>query len=156
MLARTSTASAGSIFRDFVTGLLANRLTIEEDIARHPEILDVPIERPLFITGLPRSGTTFLHRLMSEDPAGRTLLYWESICPSPPPEPETYRTDPRSRRSVAGSTARRLSPGSHGLTNSGPNSPRRTTVSTPHDFRSRILGFLYEVRAYGDWLSATT
>jgi hypothetical protein len=142
------------LFRDMVTNMLANRLRIEADIARHPEILDVPVERPIFITGLPRSGTTFLHRLMSEDPAGRTLLYWESMFPSPPPEPATYRTDPRIaqvRRRIE--RVSQLSPRLAQAHELGAEIPEEDNNFYAHDFRSRILGFLYDVGAYDEWLS---
>jgi hypothetical protein len=72
------------VFSNHVVSLLVNRLKIQADLTRHPEILDIPLDRPIFITGLPRSGTTFLHRLMSEDPDGRTLRTWEGLMPCPP------------------------------------------------------------------------
>ncbi|MDB6060952.1 MAG: hypothetical protein JWM78_1055 [Verrucomicrobiaceae bacterium] len=62
---------------------------------RHPEIADVKIERPIFILGLPRCGTSLLHALMSVDPDTRTPLSWEVAQPSPPPEAATFDTDPR-------------------------------------------------------------
>lgn len=62
---------------------------------RHPEILEQPVQRPIFVTGMPRTGTTFLHRLLSQDPNNRPLLYWEQQWPTPPPQPETYQTDER-------------------------------------------------------------
>jgi hypothetical protein len=141
------------IFREFVVGLLVNRLRIEADLARHPEILDVPVPRPIFITGLPRSGTTFLHRLMSEDPSGRTLLYWESVFPSPPPEPSTYRTDPRIKR-VRRQRAllRRLSPRMATAHEFDADSPEEDNFFYAHDFRSGLIGFLYDVPDYHRWL----
>jgi len=77
---------------------LANRLRIREDLRRHPEILKTPIRRPLFITGLPRTGTTFLHRLLALDTACRSLQLWELLEPSPPPESRTYESDSRRKR----------------------------------------------------------
>ena len=56
-------------FREFCIRLLASRLRVEHDLVRHPEIHEVEIRRPLFITGLPRSGTTLMHRLLSQAPA---------------------------------------------------------------------------------------
>jgi hypothetical protein len=53
--------------------LLKNRLLVEDTVRRHPEILDVEIARPIVICGLPRTGTTHLHNLMSADPALRSL-----------------------------------------------------------------------------------
>jgi hypothetical protein len=75
--------------------ILANRLRIEDDLKRHPEILDVPIERPLFIVGLPRTGTTLLHNLLAQIPGVRAPLLWELLSPSPPPSPEGRETDSR-------------------------------------------------------------
>jgi hypothetical protein len=65
----------------FVLGLLKNRLLIEDVIARHPEILELEIVAPIIICGLPRTGTTHLHNLISADPALRSLPYWESLEP---------------------------------------------------------------------------
>jgi hypothetical protein len=140
-------------FREFVTNLLVSRLKIQADLTRHPEILDVPITRPLIITGLPRSGTTFLHRLMSEDPAGRTLLYWETLEPSPPPEPSTYRTDPRIAR-VRRKTnlLERLSPRLATAHELDADSPEEDNSFYAHDFRSRIFGFMFGVIDYNTWL----
>jgi hypothetical protein len=64
-----------------LVGLLSNRLLIEDVVRRHPEVLEVRIERPVVICGLPRTGTTHLHNLMSADPALRSLPYWESLWP---------------------------------------------------------------------------
>ena len=49
--------------------LLTNRLLLADLLARHPEIHDVEINRPMVIAGLPRTGTTHLHNLISADPA---------------------------------------------------------------------------------------
>jgi len=64
-----------------IVALLKNRLRIEDVMRRHPEIAGIPIERPIIICGLPRTGTTHLHNLMSADPALRSLPYWESLEP---------------------------------------------------------------------------
>ncbi|MFP8874556.1 MAG: sulfotransferase, partial [Myxococcota bacterium] len=60
-----------------------NRLRLEDLLARHPEILDVEIRRPIIIVGLPRSGTTHLLNLISADARLRCLPYWESLEPIP-------------------------------------------------------------------------
>jgi hypothetical protein len=80
-----------------LTGLLRNRLLIEELISRHPEILDEPIQRPIVICGLPRTGTTHLHNLMSADPTLRSLPYWESVEPVPPLAEQAVPPDPDPR-----------------------------------------------------------
>jgi len=62
------------------------RLRIEDVVRRNPQILDLPIERPLVIAGLPRSGTTHLQNFLAADPQLRSLPYWEAIRPVPAPD----------------------------------------------------------------------
>lgn len=64
-----------------IVNLLVNRLRLEAAVARHPEALDAPIERPVIIVGLPRTGTSHLHNLMAGHPELRFLPYWESSEP---------------------------------------------------------------------------
>ncbi len=84
----------------FILGLLKNRLLIEDLVGRHPEILDEQIVAPIIICGLPRTGTTHLHNLMSADPALRSLPYWESLEPVLPAAeiPAPGAVDPRLER----------------------------------------------------------
>ena len=74
---------------------LENRLQIENYIAENPDVLDQQIKHPIFIAGLPRTGTTALHHILNADPANHTLRLWEGNEPIPPPEEATYLTDPR-------------------------------------------------------------
>ena len=69
-----------------VVQLLKNRLLIQDLLQRHPEIRDEPIERPIIICGLPRTGTSHLHNLISADGSLRSLPYWESLEPFPAPD----------------------------------------------------------------------
>ncbi len=75
---------------------LARLSAIVSDRASHPEIADVVIDRPVFILGLPRCGTSILHALIGADPQVRTPLQWEVAAPSPPPEAATFDSDPRA------------------------------------------------------------
>jgi hypothetical protein len=68
---------------------------IYTDRERYPEIANVKIQRPIFILGLPRCGTSLLHALMSVDPDNRTPMSWEVADPSPPARTATFNTDPR-------------------------------------------------------------
>ena len=79
--------------------LLASRLEFFEDRNRHPVAGEV-VERPTFVTGEPRSGTTLMHALMSVDPNARALRFWEVMYPSPPPG-RTGADDPRHARADA-------------------------------------------------------
>jgi hypothetical protein len=80
--------------------LLKNRLLVTDLLARHPEIHDQTIERPIIICGLPRTGTTHLHNLISSDRTLRSLPYWESIEPVPDPREQhaAGELDPRRAR----------------------------------------------------------
>jgi hypothetical protein len=82
-----------------LTHCLRNRLLVQRDVQADPGLRDEPIRRPLFVLGLPRTGTTLLFNLLAQDPACRPLMFWESMQPAPSPRPETYETD---RRIAAG------------------------------------------------------
>ena len=75
--------------------LLAARLGVEETYRLHPDIDDQVIGGPVFVIGLPRTGTTALSQLVAADPQFRSLRTWESAAPVPPPETATEHTDPR-------------------------------------------------------------
>jgi hypothetical protein len=85
-----------------LAGLLRNRLLLQDLLTRHPEILDERIAHPIIICGLPRTGTTHLHNLMSSDPALRSLPYWESLEPVLPDQarPAAGDPDPRVERTA--------------------------------------------------------
>lgn len=78
--------------------LLTSRLGFFHDHTTYPGLADEVIERPLFATGEPRSGTTLLHALLSVDPDSRSLRFWEVMYPSPPPG---LATDDDPRRAQA-------------------------------------------------------
>lgn len=75
--------------------LLVNRLRFHDDLKRHPEIRDEVVSDPIVITGLPRTGTTKLQRMMSLDPAMQALSFWRVFNPAPLPESGRNGEDPR-------------------------------------------------------------
>jgi hypothetical protein len=74
---------------------LVNRLLTEDQIRRHPEILDERIEAPLVIVGLARTGTTLLHRLLGSGGDFQVARWWEVRYPAPFPGSDWRREDPR-------------------------------------------------------------
>jgi hypothetical protein len=74
---------------------LVNRLRVQADIARHPDILDEDVSNPIVIVGVPRTGTTKLHRLLGCDPGLRTLPFWKILNPAPFPAAPADGADPR-------------------------------------------------------------
>ena len=79
-----------------VVDLLAGRLKTTDYLAKHPELLERPIERPVFVFGIPRTGTTLLSNLLACDPARRSPLTWEIDDPVPPASTATLKSDPRA------------------------------------------------------------
>jgi Sulfotransferase family len=79
-----------------LVGILSNRLRIVDYLKQHPALLERPIERPLFVFGLPRTGTTLTINLLSADPARRCLLRWESLNSVPPAAAGALHSDPRA------------------------------------------------------------
>ena len=70
--------------------ILYGRYMLENELAANPQIEQEEIKEPVFIIGMPRTGTTILHALMHEDPAHRSPLAWECLLPYPASTPETF------------------------------------------------------------------
>src|SRR5262249_36142916 len=82
---------------DCFTGL-ETRLLLADARKRAPAIAAERVERPLVITGLPRTGTSILHELLAQDPASRAPLHWEGRHPCPAPQAASFASDPRIER----------------------------------------------------------
>lgn len=76
---------------------LRNRLKVAQYLRQNAELLDRPVERPVFVMGVPRTGTTLMSNLLAADPARRSPLTWEIDDPVPPATSQTLKTDPRAR-----------------------------------------------------------
>ncbi|WP_380875938.1 sulfotransferase family protein [Sphingomonas sp. DBB INV C78] len=85
----------------FVVATLVARLRVEDWHARHPEIGRQPVERPLFILGMPRAGTTLLFNMLCLDPRRRVFWHWEGNREIPPVERARLHDDPRIALRVA-------------------------------------------------------
>jgi len=95
-LARAPLSALGRmVWRGRLLSHLVQRLRVLDHLARHPELENEPIVAPVFIVGLPRTGTTALSHLLAQDPATRSLRVWESAQPLPPPETASEHGDPR-------------------------------------------------------------
>ena len=86
--------------RSRIVRLLRNRLSLTDLLKRYPEITAIPIEKPIIVVGMPRSGTTHLVNLLAEDRRRRALPYWESQEPIPArgEGPGLFGVDPRYGR----------------------------------------------------------
>lgn len=136
-----------------IAGLLDNRLLMLGDRRQHPGIAGEQIRRPLVITGLPRTGSTFLHGLLAQDPANRVPLHWELRYPSPPPEPSTRDSDRRIAR--AARQLRwflRLAPDFRKIHPIGARLPEECIVALSHSFLSFEFSSNWYVPSYQEWL----
>ena len=132
--------------------LLLNRLLLVADRRRFPEIAGEVIQRPIFITGLPRSGTTFLHALLAQDPAHRAPQVWELMYPSPPPEKASYGSDRRiSKTKWQLKSIDFLMPDFKTVHLIDARLPQECIAITSHDFRSHVFESMYYVPSYRTW-----
>jgi len=74
---------------------LTRRLRIDKYLSEHPDAAAAPIVKPVFVMGMPRTGTTAVINLLACDPARRTVLRWTLEDPVPPPKTDRLYTDPR-------------------------------------------------------------
>ena len=132
--------------------LLAIRLRTEEAFTSYPEMADTPIERPLYILGFPRTGTTLLHNLLSCDPASRWLRLWEGLYPAP--APESLDDDPRVAKSKEFVTGfEKIAPllaSAHKLNATG---PEECLWLIEHTFADFIFELRANIPSYSRWLS---
>ena len=137
---------------------LQNRLQVTEDIKTNPEILDEKIVKPLFIVGLPRTGSTILHDLLSQDPANRVPMTWECHLMSPPPEQSSYETDPRIAICDAHleQTSRLFIPGFQAIHEMGAQLAQECVMLNAFDFKSYIFSNQYYVPTYERWVENTS
>jgi Sulfotransferase family len=77
-----------------MVGLLIARLFAAEGFKQYPQFTNAPVEKPIIILGLPRSGSTTLHRLLAQDPGTQHLVPWLGNTPMPRPPRETWETNP--------------------------------------------------------------
>ena len=88
------TPSGEKATRALLRGALMARLLSEAGWQAHPGYAEVAVERPVFVTGLPRTGTTALHRLLVADPAHQGLELWLAEAPQPRPPRAAWADDP--------------------------------------------------------------
>jgi hypothetical protein len=138
-----------------IVGILVNRLRSEDWIARHPEILSTPVARPLVIVGLPRTGTTMLHRTIAADPRMFALRWYESRNPAPFPQSEGAPRDPRiddAEREVAAMLE--AVPDLLAAHPMDPFAPDEEIMLVEHAFTSWNPEAFCHVPSYAAWLEA--
>jgi hypothetical protein len=137
------------IFRDQVVSALVNRLRLVALRKARPRLDQGRLTvRPLIITGLPRSGTTFLHRLLAEEPGARALPTWQLWEPIPGPGPD--RRLARARRRVA--MLRRFAPDLDAKHRVDAEAPEECVLLFSESFFSVSYWMFAPVYGYLEWL----
>jgi Sulfotransferase family len=136
-----------------VVTYLANRLAITAWRNDHPEVAGGAVERPIFIVGQPRTGTTILYDLLAQDPVMRAPLTWEVDRPVPAPETATYTSDPRiAEVQETIDLAESVMPGFTSFHPMGALLGQECVRMTAADFRSIIFPTQYHMPTYDHWL----
>jgi len=118
-----------------------------------PEIGEAAIRQPVFVIGLPRTGTSILHELLAQDPANRVPMTWEVMHPWPPPERASFASDARiAQVEKHFSGIDRVLPGFQAMHPMGARLPQECVALTAHDFASLIFHTSYRVPSYQTWL----
>jgi len=128
---------------------LCNRLWIERDRQREPRIGQRKICEPLFIIGLPRSGTTLLHMLLAADPDHRAPLSWEVMFPSPPNDENKPERIRRTAKNL--SALRWLAPTFERVHATGATMPQECVSLMSPSFLSDQFDTMYNVPSYRVW-----
>jgi hypothetical protein len=137
---------------DMVTNYLVHRLRLVETRKKEPEIFRQPLLPPLIITGLARSGTTFLHKMLALDPAHRALPQWLLMRPFPEKRGNGDGPDPRLvRMERAIRFLRPLVPGLDSIHYVRADTPEECIVALGLTFNSLIFVTLLPVSGYAEW-----
>jgi hypothetical protein len=131
---------------------LHNLLEFERRESEHPELLTRGIERPVFITGMPRSGSTFLHRLLVRDPAVAAPLSWRLVHPHPSAAGRVGETFNRAKVQAQFYLMRLLAPELNSLHEVAAGEPEECTDITAQVFQSLRYDSVYRVPSYQSWL----
>jgi hypothetical protein len=137
--------------RELVVSLLENLLYMEQERKAVPSISDESITSPAFIIGLPRTGTTLLHGLMSEDRANRVPRTWEVMYPSRFPNSPEGIAHARQLTETRLGWANRLAPQFKKIHPIAPDLPQECIAITAQIFMSIQFHTTHDVASYEDW-----
>ncbi|MFE5474273.1 sulfotransferase family protein [Nocardia sp. NPDC056541] len=137
-----------------LTGILASRLISQAQWAARPEYAEVAIERPVFIVGMPRTGTTTLHRMLTADPAHQGLQMWLGYAPQPRPARADWAADPvfqMVQKGIDGFVEQ--VPGYLGIHNRRADEVEECWLLTRQSMLSAYFEFTGNLPSYSAWLA---
>ena len=129
--------------------ILCSRLFMHRDRQLYPDVARQEIREPLFIVGLPRSGTTLLHTLLAADPEYRAPLTWEVMTPSPPTRDNEKRRIQRATQSC--NCLNWLAPTFRHVHAVGAEMPQECVGLMTPTFMSDQFDTMYYVPSYRAW-----
>jgi hypothetical protein len=137
------------VLRADLIRILSSRLLIQRDRKVYPSIVRQEIREPLFIVGLPRSGTTVLHTLLASDPEHRVPFMWEVMTPSPPTRDNEKR---RIQRAISSCNCFNwLAPTFRQVHPVGAELPQECVSLMAPTFMSDQFDAMYYVPSYRTW-----
>ncbi|MEO8467085.1 MAG: sulfotransferase [Gammaproteobacteria bacterium] len=137
--------------RELLVSLLENLLRMEAERAANPVIERQEIVAPVFIVGLPRTGTTHLHGIISQDPASRAPFTWEVMYPAAPVATRREIDDARARTDGRLTWAKRLAPEFMRIHPIAADLPQECIAITAQTFMSIQFHTTHNVPSYQDW-----
>ena len=138
--------------RTRIVNLLETRLRLIEHRRSNPAVADQQISQPVFVLGLPRTGTTVLYGMLASDPAMRSPASWEVARPFPP-ESADRTSDPRiTATEKEFDNFRRLVPGIDAIHPLGAQLPQECMALQAPEFLSYEYPTTFPVPSYWSWL----
>ena len=132
---------------------LSNRLKVADYLRQNPELTSRKIEKPVFVMGVPRTGTTLLSNLLAADPARRSPLEWEIDEPIPPAQAGQLITDPRAQAKLAQHKAMlEAHPEMGKIYRSSPIYPHECVWYLAHDFKTLMIESKGKLPEYRDFI----
>ena len=140
--------------RRYLVSLLETALLLQRDRGLWPEVGEQRITAPVFIVGLPRTGTTLLHNLLVQDPESRTPLTWESMFPAGYPESPPALRRAKWKASSRLAMANCIAPDFRRIHPVGFDRPEECVALMAPGFTSAVFHTLYRVPSYQDWFES--
>ncbi len=139
-------------FTRIIVGHLSNRMRVEDHLARHPELLERPVDKPMFVFGLPRTGTTLAINLLNADPARRCFLRWEAFNSVPPPTTAELDAGPRYQAEQERlEMSLKFAPHISAIHHEDADSPTECQFAMAPSFCAQVYDSQAHIPGYGDW-----
>ncbi len=136
--------------KDDTVRLARTHLRVHRALHETPEVSDTLLPPPIFIVGWPRTGTTFLHQLLAQDPANRTIPYWESFDPIPPKQGQSDKRIARLDEMLR--LLSWIEPRYGAIHPMTATAPEECVALFMNEFRTLQFDFQYKVPDYARWL----